>query len=271
MTDSLTLSIADIPVTLRLVDVDESRRAQIMERYAAFVVPAKSSFLVEICTGPGPTELPADTALIQQIHTAMCDGRLEFESCFTTGWADLAARRGALTLRPNGDPEYYLRVLYTWLCLEHDALLLHASSVIRQECGYVFFGPSGDGKTTIARLSLGNTVLSDDMSIVKKSGRMFRVYGIPFRGHFPEAPRTNTSADLKGLFMLVKAGKHGSRLVPKAQAVARLSACVPSVMRSPANAKKVVELCEQLVASVPVRALHFRQDPGFWEVIDGLG
>ncbi len=58
-------------------------------------------------------------------------------------------------MRPGGNPENYLRVIYAWRCLEQGALLVHASGVIRRGRGFVFFGPSGSGKTTSARLSPG--------------------------------------------------------------------------------------------------------------------
>ena len=41
--------------------------------------------------------------------------------------------------------------------------------------------------------------------------------------------------------------------------------------KNSANARRVAELCADLVASMPVFALHFRQEASFWSVIDELG
>jgi hypothetical protein len=270
-TVSLNLSIADIPVTLRLYALDEPMRARILERYAAFMTPPSSAAIsIDVHVEPGPEYIPFGLSSTWQIKSSMQACRLEFESHLENGWVDFGSGRGALTLRPTGDTENFLRVLYAWQCLERDALVLHSSGIIRQGQGYVFFGPSGSGKTTLSRLSLDHTVLSDDLVIVKKCGPAFRVYGVPFRGDMPEAPRTNAVADLRGLFMLVKASEHRVTPVPAPEAVARLSACVPFVMAQPANARRVAEFCAALAAAVPVRALHFRRDAGFWSVIDGL-
>ena len=111
---------------------------------------------------PGPLFVPVEPGP-WKIITRQAGGRLEFASHFEQGWVELAAGRGELTLRPNGDPENFLRVWYAWRSLGDGALLLHACGMARGGGGYVFFGPSGSGKTTTARLSLaaGATVLSE--------------------------------------------------------------------------------------------------------------
>jgi len=273
MHNSLPLSIADIPVTLRLDGCDAPTRAHIAERYAAFVAPTSTPALsLALSVEPGPAYIPFETNGVWQIHTSAHNGRIEFESHLEKGWVERTAGNGALVMRPQGDPENFLRVLYAWLCLERDALLLHACGVIREGHGYVFFGPSGSGKTTTARLSQAHTILSDDLVIIKNVGAgssrpYYRVFGVPFRGDLPEAPRTNDVAELRGVFALVKDTAHRVRALSAPQAVARLAACVPFVMAQPAPARRVVEICTDLAAKVPVRALHFSRDDGFWRVI----
>jgi hypothetical protein len=267
----LNLSIAEIPVTLRFHSLSGPMRARWEERYATFVAPVLSSaFSIDVRVEPGPPYIPLDTSETLRLRTPMRDDLLKFESHFEMGWLDFAAQKGEITLRPQGDVEFFLRAAYAWLCLDQGAFMLHASGVIRQGRGYIFFGPSGSGKTTVARLSLDGTVLSDDAVIIKRHGPMFRVYGVPFRGEFCEAPRSNAAADLHGLFTLAKSAEHRVAHLGVSEAVARLSACAPFVMAHPANARRVAEFCADLAAMVPVRALHFRRDANFWSVIDGL-
>ncbi len=268
--DLLTISVADWPVTLELAAGDSTTRSKIIENYSAFLAPTQSDALVvRIQIVPGPAYIPFVKGGNWQIRTCEDHGRIEFKSHLETGWVDRELNRGELTMRPQGNPENFLRVLYAWKCLEHDAILLHASGVIKHERGYAFFGPSGSGKTTVARLSLEYLVLSDDMVIIKKRGDGFRIYGVPFRGDFVEAPRTNDSADLYGLYTLVKDAEHRLMPLSRTEATARLSACVPFVMAHPANAQKVMDICAKLTESVTVRSLHFRPENGFWKVIDG--
>jgi hypothetical protein len=267
--DELTISIAGIPVTLVLGALDSTSRATILERYVPFRARGGRGIVtVELQVLPGPQFIPVPERGTWQIETTNNRGQIRFESHFESGWADLGTGEAHLTLRPRSSPENFLRVVYAWLCLGHHALLLHACGVIRQGQGYVFFGPSGSGKTTIARLSNESIVLSDDLVIIRKQGDIFFAHGVPFRGDLPEAPRANAAAPLAGLFTLVKDSDHMLEPVAPFVAVARLAAAVPFVMEQREHAARVMDICADLERAVPVRALHFRRDPGFWGVID---
>lgn len=268
-TDSITIALAGIPVTVFLDRVDAATRAKIVEHYAAFTLsPRPARLVVHVQTEAGSPFIPFEGYSTWQVHTTNSNGMVSFQSHLEQGWADLNRGDARLLMRPAGEPENFLRVVYAWLCLANRALLVHACGVIRRGRGYVFFGPSGSGKTTIAGLSADATVLSDDLAIIRKEMGVYSVHGVPFRGDLPEAPRANAAAPLDGLFTLVKDTRHALTASPPFEAVARLASCVPFVMSQPANAAMVVELCSDLVGQVPVRALHFRRDPGFWEVID---
>ncbi len=268
--DALAISIADWAVTLVLGGCSPEMRARLADHYAAFVVPVHPDALtVDVGVKPGPAYIPMGSSPTWQVRSAARGDRVEFESFLEQGWFDWKNRRGSLVMRPEGDPENFLRVVYAWRCFQDNALLLHASGIIREGRGYVFFGPSGSGKTTVTRLSQRYTILSDDLVILKPQNGKWRVFGVPFRGALPEAPRTNMAAGLTGLFALFKGSEHRVMPMPSAEAVARLAACVPFVMRLPDNARRVTENCAALNAAVPARALHFSQDSGFWEVLDG--
>jgi hypothetical protein len=271
VTTNLTLSIADWRVSLLLDECDAAARAQILARYAAFIVPFDPNALtVRVRSEPGELFIPFEPYGVWQIRTTMQDGVIQFESHAEKGWVDRAAHRGELILRPRGLIENYLRVLYAWLALDHDSLLLHACGIIRDGKGYVFFGPSGSGKTTTAILSAEYTILSDDLVIIKKVAETYHACGVPFRGDMPEAPRTNASAPLRGLFTLVKDTEHYLAPLTLPDAVAQLVRCVPFVMNQPENAHRVTQVCLDFATCVPVRVLHFRRDAGFWNVIDQM-
>lgn len=269
--NSMTISIADIPTTLVLDECDAALEAFVVERYSAFRVPDQAHTLtVRLCVQPGPPYIPLDASPVWQIKTRRYANRIEFESYHERGWADLALGQGELILRPGGLTENFLRVLYAWRSMEENLLLLHAAGIISYGRGFVFFGPSGNGKTTVTTFSMDRTVLSDDIVIVKKVGPTYRLYGVPFRGEMPEAPRTNASADLCGAFTLVKDTEHRLADLSPWEAVAKLARCVPFVMTEPMHTRRVMEICQDLVATVPVREMHFRRDAEFWRMLDGL-
>ncbi|MBI5303648.1 MAG: hypothetical protein HY868_16045 [Chloroflexi bacterium] len=270
MPNVIELDIAGIRVALDIADA--AMRVKVRERYAAFIV-AEGRPQVRV-----RVEVVAEARFVPArpgpwvIETALAGNRLTYRSYFDAGWVDLDGGEGAVKIAPHADVENFLRVLYAHLCLRAGGLLLHAAGVVRDQAGYVFFGESGSGKTTTARLSLdlGCAVLSDDLVILKKDGDSFRVFGVPFRGEMMEAPRTNLSAHLAGLYALAKDTRHYLAPVVSSRGVSRLAACVPFVMSQPANAGRVMKICADLVAHVPVRELHFSRDDGFWKVIDEL-
>ena len=264
----MRIKIADICVALELDDAQTI--AQISDRYADFLSPNVTLEVVvrvEVQEGvqfvspqPGPWV----------IRSSFHDNGLTFESYFEAGAVDLATGQGRLLMAPQGNVENFLRVLYAQLCLDHGALLLHACGVVRDGKALVFFGPSGSGKTTMARLSSDYTVLSDDLVIIKKRNGTYKAYGVPFRGDMPEAPRTNAQTDLYGLFRLKKAALHFTKPLGHSQAVAELISCVPFVIEDLAMSQRAMDICADLVASVPVKELHFSQDQGFWGMIDEI-
>ncbi len=254
------------------------KQALILDWYAAFLTdpgsndPGDDLWQIQVQVEAGDLFIPFKTGL-WQVHTYPSDERIEFVSHQEKGWFDLRQKQGELTMRPEGNPENFLRVIYAWRCLERNAVLLHASGVIHNGGGYVFFGPSGSGKTTVARLSITATVLSDDLVILQRwpaeDADFILVYGVPFRGEMIEAARTNASAPLRGLYTLVKDSRHYLADLPRIEAAARLSACIPFVMSVPVCAQRALALCDQITQLAPVKALHFARDPGFWKVIDG--
>jgi len=210
---------------------------------------------------PGPWE----------VRTQIEGERMRFTSYLEQGWFNLTRGEGELVLRPKGNPENYLRHLYGYRCLDHNALLLHAGGVIRNEAAYVFFGPSTSGKSTAISLSSGSAVLSDDIVLLKIEGneqkKSVRAYGVPFRGTYIEAPRTNASAVVRRIYRLQKASEHRVEDLTSSKAVSELSASIPFVMSQPANAMRALQISQMIVNTVPVVMLYFRKDAGFWDII----
>jgi hypothetical protein len=265
--NEIGIEIAGIRVAL-LVD-DPATNQQIREQYASFLSGSGAPELrVRVRVEEGDTFVP----LIPGpwvIDTEHENGRLDFKSYLEKGFVHFPSGEGSLVLRPNALVENFLRVVYAWLCLGHEALLLHASGVLRDGQAFVFFGPSGSGKSTIAGLAEGCTVLSDDMVIVKRENGAFFAYGVPFRGAGQEAPRTNAKGELRGLFRLRKGPEHRLQPLRPAMALTELLADLPFVVKPGGHMRAGIAIAGDLVSSLPVADLVFRRDAGFWSVIDG--
>jgi hypothetical protein len=266
--DPIQLNIAGLVTRLCVDDAALARRVR--QRYAAFVdrsnAPVAMTVQVESMGNFRPITPQPGTNWIT--HLTRHDGILHYESYLQRGTIDFAQRSARLQIDETANLENFLRVVYAWLALQADGVLLHAAGVIRNGHGYVFFGPSGAGKTTVSRLSqaVGN-VVSDDLVIVRRIDGVYRLCGVPFRGELSDAPRTNADAPLRTLLRLHQQHQHQATPLPAPQAAAQLAASAPFVVSGMGLGQLLLNRCLHLARHVPVQQLHFKRDLGFWEVI----
>lgn len=188
------------------------------------------------------------------------------------GTADIAQGRAELALVEAGGPlfergaENFLRVLTALRILRYGGLLVHGAGVVRNGLAHVFFGPSGSGKTTVTHLSPGDTILSDDLTLLVKADSGFAAAGIPFGMAHHRVPDTNGCFPIAGLHRLVQSPAVRSEKISGAKALAELACCLPFVMQDEANAAAALAVATGVVSSVPVDRLLFRRDPSFWDV-----
>jgi hypothetical protein len=90
-----------------------------------------------------------------------------------------------------------LRVLLSWKLLSCEGFLLHAATIVRNGKAFVFTGRSGAGKSTVASLPPAGSVLTDEISLLRRENGTWRAYGTPFWGEF-RAAGSNTSASFVG-------------------------------------------------------------------------
>lgn len=93
----------------------------------------------------------------------------------------------------------------------HHYLILHASAIRYQTYGILFSGPSGIGKTTLAKRFLEHdphtTFINDDKPLIKQENQMFSVHGTPWAGS--DGLSSNISNHLDIIFF-IEQGKTAS-------------------------------------------------------------
>ncbi|MCA9941604.1 MAG: hypothetical protein KC418_23350 [Anaerolineales bacterium] len=265
----IILNIADFVVALETID--ETVADRIHERYRQFLGTDETPhFTIAIQATPDALFLPIEPGN-WVIESDFDNNRITYRSYREQGEVDVRSRMGQLEIAPTADIENFLRVVYAWLCVQNGALLLHAGGLLRHAngLGYVFFGPSGAGKTTTTGLSrhLG-TILSDDLVIIRCHDDHCTLHGVPFRGEMDDAPRANQFAPLKSIYRLRQDKKHFAAPLPHAVAVAELAAAAPFVVGNPHLNDHLLRVCDRVARLAPVRELHFSKDTGFWKAID---
>lgn len=147
-------------------------------------------------------------------------------------------------------------------------LLLHAcGAVLRGPDGRetaraaLFSGPSGAGKTTIARLlerHAGAEILSDDRIAIRPADEGFRAHGTPWHG---DAPLSRPeSAPLAAIHLIHHAAEVDPRLLSGASGAAAVLGNAFAPLHDAVSAEAALDLGARLAASVPIVRLGFPKD-----------
>lgn len=173
--------------------------------------------------------------------------------------------------------QFMFMVYYTIMKYNHPSksnFMVHACAVSREGAGYVFAGPSESGKSTIANLSSGYSVLNDETVIVKKENGSYIVSSTPFRGDFLE--NKNKHAPLKAIFLIKHAGeKNVIKKLSKREFITRFLkevVCSDTLlsMNRGDTFSEMMDFCTDVASKVPFYELQFLPDRSFWDSIDNL-
>jgi len=168
--------------------------------------------------------------------------------------------------------EYFLRVLAALLAYERGGLMVHSAGLLTGGQALLFIGHSGSGKSTVVALSPHASALSDDYVALRPEPSGWRAYGTPFWNP-PTLRRDGQTASgtLVGIYQLVQDQAVYLRSMSLAAASAELVAHCSVINGDATELAGLLARCRQLAEAVPVRQLHFRKDPGFWEVLGSGG
>jgi len=261
---SITLVIAGLPIRLECEDTRLLER--LARRYADFLVSATEGFSVKIDwqlsgSQPDGCDYPP---------VAFVDGILQLQRPDYRGeicLGDGRARLAILTQRPEEDVDYFLRLACACLAFGAGGLMLHSAGIVRNDFAHIFFGKSGSGKTTVARLSVDGLVLNDDLVVLMPGSNGWLAHATPFT-NATQVPPHAASAPVAGLFRLVQDQKVYLDEMSRAAALAELIASAPVVASDPHLAGELIERCKSLAEACPIYNLHFRKNPEFWQIIE---
>jgi hypothetical protein len=252
-------------MTIALRSHDRSFCEQIAHRYSGFVGclrHAQFEFDVDLYQPSEPP--PHDDGLKVSIEEG--DWVLQ-RGDFRANW-NPEARRGYI--RQTNSPyacDSLLRIVHTLILAKQGGFLVHAASAIRGGKAFIFSGVSGAGKTTISRLAPPNaTLLSDEISYVRREGDRYLAFGTPFAGELGKVGE-NQSAPIAAFFLLGKGSRTRIEAVNPAEGIQRLLRNILFFAADPALVKLVFESACRFASAVPIRRLVFFPDQRVWELI----
>ena len=184
---------------------------------------------------------------------------------------DPAARRGFI--RQTANPysiDAAFRVMHSLLLAEdpdEHGLLIHAASCIRNGRAFLFAGVSGAGKTTISSLAPPDaTLLTDEISYVRKTSAGYTAFGTPFAGELAK-PGENVQAPVGAIYLLVQGPENKIEPVGPAQAIRALMESVLFFASDKRLVDRVFDNACAMVEAVPFYRLTFLPDRRVWDLI----
>ena len=205
-------------------------------------------------------------------HQHFTENKCYVKSNYFTGCIDIERNYGKLVineLNPLSWLEHFLRITYAVIALKYETILFHGAGLIADNKGYIFFGPSGVGKSTVTNLSNHCTVLGDDLIAIKSDKNIFHVYATPFNYEGNGFVLSNSKARIKGFYRLVQDNQIYVEKMKPAKAIAELLSNIPPVNKNKEGSIHALNVCNQIIDKIACYELHFTKDNLFWRNING--
>jgi len=148
-------------------------------------------------------------------------------------------------------------------------VILHTCGIARGDSGTLFAGESGAGKSTMAGLwnrQEGIVVLSDDRTVVRKTGGEFRMHGTPWHGEAKFGLARD--ARLDKIFFIRHGDANRVREMNGAEAVQSLLTCAFPPYWDAAGMGFTLDFFSEMTAAVPCYELFFTPDQGAVDLIN---
>ncbi len=172
-------------------------------------------------------------------------------------------------------PLYRLCWIYLAQVLgERKGCFVHSAALVRNGRGYLFIGPSGAGKTTLARRYGESTILSDESPVLREQGGECFLFPSPYRQHgsLKETGRglIGLKARLEGVYFLLKNHRTFLESLSKREALPLImNRQILFIGYLSARARThlfhlFLDICDRM----PPYNLHVSLDQNIWEAIE---
>jgi hypothetical protein len=269
----LTITVGEF--NYRFEGLDSSYKDKLRERYGPFAADGeKAGVVIDVFKGEG-FYLRDDTGFLR-LEENIEDGRKVLLSTNFKGYGTDAERRGRVFISPDISQnafltaiENYFRWIVAYELVKLGGFLLHSSGIVKDGSASLFFGNSGDGKSTIAAFSesRGAKILSDDLVIVTPKNGKYHAFGAPFFGVLPQEKKDKSAYPVKGCYRIRKSGETTLKNISMGEA---LGLIVPSCLyihdRKTRN-EMLLPAVTKLLSTVSFYELFFRKDDAFWELL----
>lgn len=163
-----------------------------------------------------------------------------------------------------------VKMLFAVMLPRDNGIVLHASCLSHNGLGYVFVGPPGAGKSTIARLSPASILMGDDTAIIRRHKNTYFLYWSPFYEKNPII-KHNVSVPLVGIYLLHKAPQNALEPTKNVVSVLRHAWTLLPNRVIPREQTQITKsywnVALDVADKIPLYYLYFKKSPSFWRLL----
>lgn len=177
-----------------------------------------------------------------------------------------------LTSPSNAYPftEEYLMVLTSFVCLSFGKILFHCAALCNDDNElFLFYGPSGIGKSTTARnFSKDLHLISDDLVILEPddSGKL-RVFKTPFTRDKSRDERDGELYELKGLYRIHQGTEVHKEEMKSTEAILSFLGNIWALDKHPMLLQKYLKIGKRIIENTTTCNLHLKKESRFEEIL----
>lgn len=266
----LNLEIAEQPFLIS--SKDKKLLEAIKKGFCGFIsTPEKTPIRINVIVRKDLSENPYSMGNPHQINIYQVDDYITANGSTFTGWLRPNEKEAEVSLSRNIAPFYlFLRFVTIITLAEKDGFIIHASSIVHKNSGYIFAGRPNSGKSTITRLSSSKKVLCDDFSIIKKVNGKFKVFPSPFWGSIkPGGKNEHRPYPIKGIYLLRQSDENYARPLKTWQKkFFSLHQNVLMFPRLQEHCENIFRLENELIKRVGLFELYFTINEPIWRYLE---
>lgn len=263
------------PFNVCFKDLREEYKDVFLERYSYFLSDSRNfDFTIKI-EEKEDNFLKDETGYLK-LEESFEEGKKVLLSTSFKGYA--ADKEGVSVLVSSpvcNKTSYFTRLEnhFRWIVaneiMKRGGFLLHSSGIAKGNESFLFFGTSGDGKSTIVELGKGRggKVLSDDLIIVSPENDGFVAYGAPFFGVLPQKEKGKMPYKIKSVYRLRKSDDTFVKQISKGVALGLLVSHCQFVFNEKIRNEILIPIVIKFLEKVSCFELYFRKDESFWDLI----
>lgn len=268
------VSIGFLDASLKVSGLSAGLEEALRGKYHPFIREQHGDEVCDLSVLSGrPSYIEPGDGFLRLEETARGKERILLSNHFAGTWQD-DERSGRLFVSEGSNLttaltsfENFFRWLVANLLVERGGFVFHSAGVVRDGRGYMFFGHSGSGKSTVSELSPGAKLLSDDLVFVFPEGRRYLCSTTPFAGVMPQVLKDRGSYPVAGCFRLRKSDEVRKMSTAKAAAFGLLVPSCPNIISMKRRNELLYPAVRKFLDIVPVYELFFRKDDGFWDAV----